>query len=182
MTFDVFQKSVDALHKWRQVVGQENYHFPDSRDPSFQKYLASEGANAQDYEKAIVCLCCWRENREDLYTGMMAIAQVINNRARKGWHHGNAYQNVIEKNQFSSMSVPDDKQLNLYPEDKDVEFGKLLTNIDSLYENELIDRTDGSLYYANLMYIDHGGWFERNISHNPEHPRLATIGRTTFFQ
>jgi|SRR5882762_8468305 len=181
MNFETFQKSVNALKSWRLAADQPSHHFPDSRDPEFQKHLVEHAVTSQDYEISIVCLCCWREMRSQLYAGMIAVAHVINNRSKKGWHHGNQYMNVIAVNQFSSMSVPSDLQLNKYPLENDVEFGKLLENIQDLFDNNLIDKTDGSLYYA-VLQDSTSGWFFKNIVNNPEHPRLATIGRTTFFQ
>jgi len=182
MNFETFQKSVNALKAWRLAADQPSHHFPDSRDPEFHKHLVEQAVTSQDYEISIVCLCCWRENREDLYAGEMAIAHVINNRAKRGWNHGNQYMNVTAKNQFSSMVIPGDLQLDKYPLENDVEFGKLLENIDDLYRGELIDRTDGAVYYANLKYIQPGGWFARNIiSNSAKFPRLAVIGRTTYF-
>lgn len=181
MTFEVFSNAISALKNWRLANEKNSWEFPDSRDPAFQKYLTDENLTAQDFEKGIVCLCCWREDREDLSPGMCAIGQVINNRAKKGWFHGNQYSNVIAKNQFSSISVPGDPQLEKYPAENDVEFGKVLSQIDDLFEGELLDRTDGALYYADIRYVT-SGWFDREIIQNPsEHPRTAVIGRTTFF-
>jgi len=182
MDYQTFKKSVEALKAWRVSASQPSHHYPDSRDPEFQKHLVEQAVTSQDYEISVVCLCCWRENREDLYAGEMAIAHVINNRAKRGWNHGNQYMNVTAKNQFSSMVIPGDPQLDKYPLENDVEFEKLLENISDLESGNLIDKTDGSVYYGNLRYIQKGGWFERTILPNPaKFPRLATIGRTTYF-
>lgn len=181
MDFPIYQNSISVLKNWRTDTNQANYQFPDSRNPDFQKYLLAGKVTAQVFEQAIVALCCWREDREDLYPGMIAVGQVINNRAKAGWFHGNAYQNVVAENQFSSMTVPTDPQLNDYPLNSETEFLKLLANMDNLFENELIDKTDGALYYADLSAVS-SGWFRNEILNNPgEHPRLAIIGRTTFF-
>lgn len=181
MNFQVFSSAISALKNWRLANEKNSWEFPDSRDPSFQKFLTDENLTAQDFEKGIVCLCCWREMRSQLYAGMMAVACVINNRAKKGWFHGNQYSNTVAKNQFSSMTVPGDPQLEKYPAEDDTEFNKLLAAIDLLYEGEVLDRTDGALYYA-VLADSTSGWFFREIVNRPEeHPRLAEIGRTSFF-
>lgn len=181
MDFPTYQFAINALKAWRTNTEHYDYQFPDSRDPVFQKYLIDEKSTPQLFEQAVVALCCWREDREDLYPGMIAIGQVINNRAKAGWHHGNLYSNVIAEDQFSSMTFPHDLQLDKYPLESELEYEKLLANLDNLYENELIDKTDGALYYADLRYVT-SGWFLREIIQNSqEHERLAVIGRTTFF-
>lgn len=174
---------MNALEAWRKQENQHNFHFPDSRDPIFQKISQTEKITTQDFEKAVVAVCCWRENREDGYYGQIAIGHVINNRAKAGWFGGNQYMNVVAKDQFSSMTIPDDPQLDKYPLESDTEFQKVLANIDALFENELLDRTGGALYYADLSFIQENGWFQREIIDKPnEHERLAVIGRTTFFK
>lgn len=182
MNYQIFENAVNALTTWRMHNSQPNYEFPDIRIPDFQKLCAAHSLTAQDFGKAIVCLCCWREMRSELYTGMIAVANVINNRAKKGWYGGDPYTNTIEKNQFSSMTVPSDPQLDKYPDGNDVEFGKLLDKIDALYDGQLIDRTDGALYYA-VLADSTSSWFLKNIADNPtEHPRTAQIGQTIFFE
>lgn len=182
MDFPTYQSAINALKAWRIATEHHDYQFPDSRDPAFQKYLTDANSTPQLFEQAVVCLCGWREEREDLYPGMCAVLQVINNRAKAGWHHGNQYENVIAENQFSSMTIPNDPQLDKYPLEIELEFEKLLANVENVYENEIIDKTDGALYYANLAAIEPGGWFAREIVQSPEHPRLSVIGRTTFFK
>lgn len=182
MDYPTFKNAINALEVWRIQTNQKDFHFPDSRDPAFQKISQNENITAQDFEKAIVCLCGWREDREELSTGMLAIVSVITNRSKAGWFGGNQYSNVVAKDQFSSMTIPDDPQLNKYPQEDDVEFGKVLANIDRVYDGTIQDRTNGALYYANLKYVT-SGWFLDNIVRNvKEHPVCASIGRTTFFK
>ena len=43
------------------------------------------------------------------------------------------------------------------------------------------DPTGGALYYAYLLAMDPGGWFERNFANTPEElPEVSTIGHLVF--
>ena len=167
MDFATFQKSVDSLVAWRAAKGEPAHVFPDSRDPEFQPSVTS-----QEFEQAIVCLAAWRENREGLYAGMIAIVHVINNRAKRGWYEGNLYFNVTHNTWLSSMIDPENGQLAEYPEENDREFSKLLGYVEDLYEGTLLDRTDGSLYYLKST---------QDTTGYSLYPRLATIGQMVFY-
>lgn len=181
MDYSTYNKAISALHTWRGETKSANYQYPDSRDPAFQKALLINQATAQDFETAIVCLCCWREMRSYLYRGMIAIAHVIHNRAKAGWFHGNEYQNVIAENQFSSMTIHNDPQLVKYPEQFDLQFEKLLVNVCAAMDEELVDPTNGAMYYAALAHAN-SPWFLNLIKDKKEHPLVFQLGNTTFYK
>lgn len=44
------------------------------------------------------------------------------------------------------------------------------------------DPTGGALYYAYLLAMDPGGWFERNFANTPDElPEVPTIGHLVFY-
>jgi len=134
-----------------------------------------------EFEKSIVALACWREMRGDGVNAMLAVAFVLRNRARAGWNGGSIYQNAIKLNQISSMSVLGDRNTIKYPDPRDPDFQTVLHKIDAIYEGATDQITNGAKYYAVLTDAT-SGWFFENIVNKPaEHPRVAQIGKTTFF-
>ena len=135
-----------------------------------------------EFEKAIVSLACWREMRSESVNGMIAVAFVLRNRAKAGWHHGSIYQNAIALNQISSISVLGDPNTIKFPDTRDPDFQTVLHKMDAIYDGATDSITSGALYYAVLTDAT-SGWFFKNIVSKPdEHPRVAQIGKTTFFK
>ncbi len=134
-----------------------------------------------EFEKSVVALACWREMRGEGINAMLAVAFVLRNRANAGWHQHSIYNNAIALNQISSMSVLGDKNTIKYPDPRDPDFQMLLHKIDAIYEDAQDQITNGAKYYAVLTDAT-SGWFFDNIVNKPaEHPRVAQIGKTTFF-
>lgn len=136
-----------------------------------------------DFEKAIVALACWREMRGEGVNGMLSVAFVLRNRAKAGWFHGSIYENVIAHNQFSSMTVEGDHNTDEFPDTREPQFQTLLQLLDEVFDDSRIDNlTNGALYYA-VIQDSTSGWFKHNILDKPdEHPRVAQLGKTTFFK
>ncbi len=61
-----------------------------------------------EFEKAIVALTCLREMRGEGMNAMIAVAFVLRNRAKAGWHRSSPYLNAVAPLQFSSISVKGD--------------------------------------------------------------------------
>ena len=134
-----------------------------------------------EFEKSVVALAAWREMRGEGINAMLAVVFVLRNRAKAGWNGGSIYQNAIKLNQVSSMSVLGDKNTIKYPDIRDPDFQTLLHKIDAIYEDVPDMITSGAKYYAVLTDAT-SGWFFENIVNKPlEHPRVAQIGKTTFF-
>lgn len=127
---------------------------------------------ATAYDKFLCAICIFREARGDGNDAMLAVAHVIDNRA-KAW--GKSWAQVItDKNQFSSMSVIGDSQTIVWPTEKD----DLASIIDEVCQGRLDDVTHGALYYANEAHLQ-SEWYQRNII-TPAHPITALIGKQTF--
>jgi hypothetical protein len=142
----------------------------------------------EDYEKSEGCLLGWREEASNGLNGMLAVLFLLRNRQndRKDFSNLNSWSALIqEHNQFSSMTVLGDGQTIHWPDPRDPVFVRLLQAVDSIYDNTAVDTlTHGALYYADLNSpkYNKGGWFDRNVVGKPEaHPRVTTIGTTTYF-
>jgi len=139
-----------------------------------------------DFEKCLVALTCLREMRGEGMNAMLAVAFVLRNRAKAGWHRGSAYLNAVALNQFSSMTIKGDPNTVWYPQEpNDPDFIQLLQLMDEVFDehNPRVDTvTNGGMYYWVPADSTKGGWFEKNIANNPEHPRCAVIGKTVFYK
>ena len=61
-------------------------------------------------------------------------------------------------------------------------FQKFLAALDSVYDDTMLDTTEGSMYYGVLSNVT-SGWFMQNIVGQPTlHPRTISLGKTTFFK
>ena len=131
-----------------------------------------------------LALCAWKEARGEGTPGMMAVMQVICNRAI-AWEmgvEGAIHRCVYAKNQFTSMSVPSDAEFNLQPAETDAAFEFCKQLAPRIAGGGQPDATGGALYYANLREVT-SGWFVNNIVNDPaNHPQTAVIGRQTFFK
>jgi len=135
-----------------------------------------------DFEKAIVALAAWREMRGEGVNAMLSVVFVMRTRAKQGWHHGSIYNNVVARNQISSMTVVGDQNTDEYPDIRDPNFQTLLFKIEDIYNDCPDQLTNGASYYANLT-IATSPWFQKNIVEDQvNHPRVAQLGQTTFFK
>ena len=138
-----------------------------------------------DYEKGLASLLAWREERSNGVNGMLAVLYVIRNRAKAGWGGGSWSKIMEQHNQFSSMTVLGDGQTVAYPDPRDPLYLQILQLVDTVYDDSRADNlTGGALYYADLgsPAYHKGGWFDVNIAQSKDHPRVATIGTTTYFK
>jgi N-acetylmuramoyl-L-alanine amidase len=136
-----------------------------------------------------MALCVWKEARGEGDQGMQAVAWVIRNRAND-WYRGSGgspvHTVVYAKNQFTSMSVPDDPEFDLQPYPDDQEYAYCLSVCPAILSGQDTDITNGAHYYANLAEVT-SGWFTSNISGMdgkgvPAHPLLATVGKQSFYR
>lgn len=139
----------------------------------------------EDYVKAIACLLAEREERSNGTNGILGVLFVLRNRVRAGWFKGEWMSNITAKNQFSSMTVLGDPMTVWYQDPREPAFQKVLQLVDQVFDGTLQDMTAGALYYADLNSkgFVKDGWYDRNIVQQPAvHPRVATIGTTTYFK
>ena len=135
-----------------------------------------------------MALCVWKEARGEGDLGMQAVAWVIRNRAVDWYRNQQSpiHLVVYGKNQFTSMSVPEDPEFNLAPDADDPQYLYCLGLCPDILTAQATDVTNGSHYYCNLAEAT-SGWFSRNISGpdgkgTPNHKLLAAIGRQMFYQ
>ena len=113
---------------------------------------------------------------------MLAVAQVLANRVKAGWHGGD-WMSVIENapNHVGTV-VHQSHKVSA----KDLGFRDLLRKIDDVYygvadDSNVNQPEASSLYYAQLNKVNRQ-WFRLNILDDLEnHPRLAQVGPLTFF-
>lgn len=127
-----------ALSDWLSTEAD----WPDSRDPAFQKHLFHNKVTAQDFEKAMVCHICALEAEEEPYAVAAAIALVVMNRTPV---EGSPYLSACE------LSEP----ISFGPWNADI-LTRLLHNVDSLFDRELYDPTNGSTSFTNIHLLDPG--------------------------
>lgn len=132
-----------------------------------------------------LALCAWKEARGDGVAAMTAVMFVVLNRATS---HGLGFPSGIHdviyaKNQFTSMSVPNDPEFNLVPPSGDVQYMGCLAIAPKVLDGTFgPDPTFGAHYYCNQLEV-HSVWFEMAIVDNvQEHPFLVQIGRQRFYR
>jgi hypothetical protein len=165
MDFKTFQKSIDLVKYWREKESKLPHEWPDPRDPSFSKYLEESGAVAQDLEKSLVALCCWREGRTEMYPGMSAVLHVLVNREKKGVHRSH----LTDVETFS-MGYPDNPHKEDYPEEE-INFTRLLENLDVVLAGKTFDSTNGSQYFTEKGYYI-----------PPNFVKLSVVGSLIFYR
>lgn len=135
-----------------------------------------------------MALCVWKEARGEGEAGMLAVANVIVNRAL-AWERAvsSPLHNVIyQRNQFSSMSISTDPEYNLQPQPGDAQYAYCLEMCPEVLTGESPDNTNGALYYANLSEVT-SGWFRDVIAGSDgkgtvDHPLVATVGKQSFYK
>lgn len=137
------------------------------------------------YVLSLAALTAWREERSNGINGMLAVMFVIKNRSNAKWEGGDVWKIITAKNQFDSIIRLGDPETVLYPEPTDQLFVKACQYVDGVFNGSFTDSlTQGSLYYADLASPGYNklGWFQKNIVESPNHPRLSTIGTTSYFK
>ena len=132
-----------------------------------------------------MALCVWKEARGEGQLGMRAVAHVIKNRVGcPGFAH-NIHDVVYGKNQFTSMSVPNDPEFNLIPPPGDAQFSYAMSMCQSVLTGTDIDPTYGAHYYENAATAT-SGWFGRVIAGpdglgTEQHHFTEQIGKQKFY-
>lgn len=105
-----------------------------------------------DWDKALLALCAWREDRSGQREGMLAVMCSVRNRVERG---NKSYSSAItQKWQYSSMTAPGDPQLGLYPQGGDPIFELALSLVDDVIDGAIADTTGGATnYYADSMTV-----------------------------
>ena len=143
----------------------------------------TNGLNFDTDDIASLALCAWKEARGEGAEGMTAVMYVVTHRACV-WYKGSIHAAIYAKNQFTSMSVPNDREFNLQPSPDDPQFAYCEAVAHDVLTDtqEVEDPTGGALYYANLNEVT-SGWFVEKIVNDPaNHPQTAVIGKQTFFR
>ena len=138
-----------------------------------------------DHDIHSMVLCVWKEARGEGYLGMQAVAHVIANRVGAPGFAHTLHDVVFGKNQFSSMSVPSDREFNLIPPPGDLQFAYCISLCPQVLSKSDADPTYGAHYYYNRATAT-SGWFSRVIAGpggngTEGHSLTAVIGKQTFF-
>ena len=134
-------------------------------------------------------LCAWREARSDGSTGMHAVLHCLKNRVGFPGFAKELHGVIYGKNQFTSMSVPDDPEFNLDPHDitrtskEDfILYAAALTLAAVVLNTDDADPTYGAHYYENSATAN-SGWFARVIVADIiNHPETVKILHHTFYK
>lgn len=135
-------------------------------------------------------LLAWREGH--VHGGLdnsLAVAFVIRNRVRAGWH-GGSWTEVLENHSLyaATLEIPASK----LPDMRDPNVMRFFQMIDGVYEGSLADKLTvapatkngegkGGLFYGEL-HRPLRAWFQKNVLDDAEnHPRTSQIGQVTFF-
>lgn len=140
--------------------------------------------------KGQLALLAWREGH--VHGGLdnsLAVAFVVRNRVRAGWH-GGSWAGVLENHSLYSsvLEIPSPK----LPDMRDPNVMRLFQMIDGVYEGSLQDKLTvapsmktgegrGGLFYAELHHVTRP-WFVSHVLGDQEnHPRTSQVGQVTFF-
>jgi peptidoglycan lytic transglycosylase len=112
---------------------------------------------------------------------MRVVLHVIANRVGAPGFGETVHDVIYGKNQFTSMSVPSDREFNLEPAADDLQFAYCSSLVTAIFADEDVDPTNGAHYYDNPRTAS-SSWFLRNIvNKSVDHPLLATIGHQKFY-
>jgi hypothetical protein len=116
----------------------------------------------------------------------LAVAQVIANRVKAGWHGGDWRKVLLDapKTRGTIYSQPFEYDT------RESAFRQILTLIDDVYygiadsSNVNVEGEEGTipaLYYC-VLHNANNVWFKANILNDQKsHPRIAVVGQLTFF-
>lgn len=147
-----------------------------------------------------VCLFAWREGERlcpGAYDAKLAIAHIIGNRVKSGWHSGDWLQ-VLENVPLHSASEPSEILTFDHPDLWNPEWIKLMQDCRGIYEGTLkddltwtpsmvaiaenapggdvpINRSRPSFFYANLQMPIRPWFMEKIITQRADHPLTVTI-------
>lgn len=130
-----------------------------------------------DFLKSLLALTAWQHGRE--YGGYLPTCMImgcIANRVRLGW---GSWMEMIERVPAYSaiMNMPTG-----YPSIWDVNFVRILNEVEGIYGGSANDMSKGALYWADLRHIENP-WFKEKILGNLEqHPRIADCNSLVLFR
>lgn len=124
-------------------------------------------------------LVAWKEARGDGADAMRAVMHVIVNRVKAEGFPKNLHDVIYQKNAFSSMTVPSDREFNLQPAEDDTQFAYCKTVAPDVLDGIDFDLTCGAVFYANEKTMT-SGWYKRNVIDAGKHPVVAVIGKQIF--
>lgn len=135
-------------------------------------------------DEQLLSLCAWREARGEVLTcgdiAVLAVMHVIVNR-EQDWKWSLRHV-ILGPNQFSSFNA-NDPEYNLLPSPDDPTYIHCLADASAILNGTDPDETCRAHWYANLLNIDKGGWFDRHIVSCPGlHPLTVKIGHHSFFR
>lgn len=130
-------------------------------------------------------LCAWKEAREDGSSGMYAVLHCLKNRVGFPGFAKTLHDVIYGKNQFTSMSVPNDPEFNLEPTAaKQSDWLAYLDAIrlaQTVFNTDDADPTGGAHYYENPKTATSGWFFKHIVSDPVNHPKTCTILHHTFY-
>ena len=127
-------------------------------------------------------LCSYKEARGDGSTGMHAVLHVLKNRVGFPGFAKTLHDCIYGKNQFTSMSVPNDPEFNLDPGPVNAGYIDALRLADVVLNTDDADPTGGAHYYENPATAT-SGWFARVIvADTANHPMTVKILHHTFYK
>lgn len=135
-----------------------------------------------DYVKALVVTECWRQGKDfGNHQIPSMIAGCLANRVRLGW---GSWLEVLKKvpNFSATLAQPNRDQL---PDIWEMNFVKLLQNIDGIYDGSISDPAVGGIYWADLSKGKAGitnPWFQEKILDSNIHVACANQGPFTIFR
>lgn len=132
-----------------------------------------------------VALVAWKEARGDGEPAMRAVMHVVVNRVGVPGFPGTIHEVVYQKNAFSSMSIPSDREYYLDPKQATgadaIAWTFCQDVVQSVLDGTDHDLTNGARYYADLKNAT-SGWFLNHIVQSTDHPMVAKIGSQTFYK
>lgn len=150
---------------------------------------------AENFIKAEIVQFAFNEaGRSGDYNQMVAVACVLQNRRRRGWHNGDWRQIILHAKETSAL----EPRANEWVDMANPMVRKFMQTVDDIYAGLFADdltgeqpaepgkpRKWGGLYYVDAMWNEYGAmrpWFQEKILDDKDnHPRVAQVGMLYIF-
>jgi hypothetical protein len=132
-----------------------------------------------DYVVSNLANLMYSEPEDDALLGYQACGFVVRNRVLAGWEGGD-WLSVIQKHDTYSANPPaGDRVLRLGNPHYNMEFRRVLSMAEAIYNGRERDITEGALWYGRLNNAS--PWFKENVIQRFG-PAVATIGKQSFWR
>lgn len=126
-----------------------------------------------DWDKSLLALVAWREDRSGGRDGMLAVMFCVRNRVL---HSGKTYaETICQPWQFSSMTATGDPQATHFPLVTDPQWTNAMAMVDDVIAGNFTDTTGGAVNYYAITMLTPPKWASQMTE-------TVTIGNQKYFK